>query len=123
MDFSKFRTILVETFRKSGEAVNTPVWFAQEGNTLYFRTYPDTGKIKRLKNNLRVRVAGADPSERPATDWIKTTARFLEGDEAERSYQLLDERYGGYFSRSDRNYRERGGQISVVAIDLPPDEE
>jgi hypothetical protein len=101
MDFSAFRTILFETFKKDGTAVNTPVWFVQEGDTLYVSTSPDAWKAKRLRNNPAARVAGADAAERPATVWVNVTGRFIDGDEAKRYVALLAERYMGYFRDPD----------------------
>ena len=37
----------LETFRKNGIGVKTPVWFAQEGDMLCIWTVGDSGKIKR----------------------------------------------------------------------------
>jgi uncharacterized protein len=102
LDFTPYQTILLETFKRDGTAVNTPVWFVQEGATLYVSTAPDAGKAKRLRNSPKARVAGADVAERAATEWIDATARFVEGDEAARLYDALDKRYGGYFRRFDR---------------------
>lgn len=103
MDFTAYRTILLETFKRDGTAVNTPVWFVQESAVVYFSTSPDAWKARRLRSNPRARVAGADAAERPATDWVEATAHFIEGDDARRIYALLDARYGGYFSRFDRD--------------------
>jgi hypothetical protein len=114
MDFSAYRTILFETFKKDGTAVNTPVWFVQEGATLYVSTSPDAWKAKRLRSNPAARIAGADAAERPATAWINVTGRFIEGDEAGRIYDALDKRYGGYFRRFDR---DNGLTRVIIALD------
>ncbi len=45
------------TFRKSGVAVHTPVWFAESEGRLYVMTRSDSGKMKRIRNNPRVEVA------------------------------------------------------------------
>ena len=47
----------LETFRKNGNGVKTPVWFVQEGEVLYVRTIADSGKVKRIRNNQQVNVA------------------------------------------------------------------
>jgi hypothetical protein len=33
--FSGHKYLVIESYRKDGTAVRTPVWFAQEGETLY----------------------------------------------------------------------------------------
>jgi PPOX class probable F420-dependent enzyme len=45
------------TYRKTGLAVTSPVWFAQVGDVLYFLTEPHAGKMKRIRNNNQVQVA------------------------------------------------------------------
>lgn len=52
--------IALETFRKSGEGVVTPVWVTAEGDKLYVWTVGDSGKVKRIRNNGRVRIADGD---------------------------------------------------------------
>lgn len=49
--------ICLKTFRKSGVAVNTPIWFAEVGDKLYVKTRIESGKSKRIRNNPSVRVA------------------------------------------------------------------
>jgi PPOX class probable F420-dependent enzyme len=66
--------INLTTFRKNGNAVPTPVWFAQnmESGILYFETDPNSGKIKRLRHTSRVTLA-------PCTARGKTTGEVIEG--------------------------------------------
>ncbi|WKT57944.1 PPOX class F420-dependent oxidoreductase [Candidatus Nitrosotenuis chungbukensis] len=49
--------INLETYRKSGKPVCTPVWFVTDNNTIYVITTKETGKVKRLQNNKNVRIA------------------------------------------------------------------
>lgn len=58
--FSRHKYISLETYRRSGEGVRTPVWFVESGNRLYVSTPASTGKIKRLRNNPKVKVAICD---------------------------------------------------------------
>ena len=54
--FENQRFIALETYRKNGTPVITPLGFVQDGATLYVRTTADSGKVKRIRNNSRVRV-------------------------------------------------------------------
>ena len=47
-DLRKEQCIALTTFRKTGQAVTTPVWFAISGGTIYVETHADAGKLKRL---------------------------------------------------------------------------
>lgn len=51
------RYISLATFRKSGVAVYTPVWFAEDGGKLYCMTNSKLGKCKRIHNNPQVKIA------------------------------------------------------------------
>ncbi|MBG6056043.1 PPOX class probable F420-dependent enzyme [Salinibacterium sp. CAN_S4] len=50
------RFLLLTTFRKTGEAVGTPVWVVRDGDALLVSTPRDSGKLKRLRNNPRVQL-------------------------------------------------------------------
>jgi len=43
--------VLFTTYRKSGVEVPTPVWIARDRESLVFTTGPESGKVKRLRNN------------------------------------------------------------------------
>ncbi len=40
----------LETFRKNGSGVKTPVWFVEDCGVLYLRTDAASGKVKRIRN-------------------------------------------------------------------------
>jgi len=44
----------LQTYRKNGEAIATPVWFVQDGDKFYVRTIAGSGKVKRIHNNAKV---------------------------------------------------------------------
>ena len=50
------RFVSLTTFRRSGEAVSTPVWVAREGDALVVLTPAGSGKVKRLRNDPRVEL-------------------------------------------------------------------
>ena len=49
--------ISLASFRKTGVAVYTPLWFGEDAGKLYLMTRSDSGKYKRIRNNPRVRIA------------------------------------------------------------------
>lgn len=55
--FEKQHYLNLETFRKNGQGIKTPVWFAQEGDFMYVWTQADSGKAKRVRNNPQVNIA------------------------------------------------------------------
>jgi uncharacterized protein len=90
--------INLETFRKNGQAVRTPVWFAEEPpqsppEKLYVYSTADSGKAKRIRNNSRVRVAPCDMRGKLLGEWIEARTETVEGQEAKHATDLLNKKY------------------------------
>ena len=96
--------INLETYRKSGQAVATPVWFTVDGNKVFVVTKSGTGKVKRLRNNQKVRVVPAGMRGEPKGEWSDAQARFATPEEFELAMKLRGKKYGikarlaGFFS-------------------------
>jgi len=58
------RYLSLATFRKSGVAVYTPIWFAEDDNKLYFMTSSKTGKYKRIATTRKSRSLHAPSAEK-----------------------------------------------------------
>ena len=85
----------IETFRKNGIGVKTPVWFVQEGDTLYISTGANSGKVKRIRKNERVNIAPCKMNGAPDGDWVPAIARIVADDDtATKVDHLLDKKYG-----------------------------
>jgi uncharacterized protein len=90
--------INLETFRKNGRGVLTPVWFAGEPREgpperVYVYSTANSGKSKRIRNNSRVRVAPCDMRGKLRGDWIEAGAEVVNGQEAKHATQLLNKKY------------------------------
>jgi uncharacterized protein len=92
--FSGQKYLNLETYRKSGQAVATPVWFAEDAGELYIYSLANAGKVKRIRNNPRVRVMPCDVRGRPKGEWVEGGARILGAPVGERAHKLLDRKYG-----------------------------
>ncbi|MBA2713909.1 MAG: PPOX class F420-dependent oxidoreductase [Rubrobacteraceae bacterium] len=89
------RYIRLTTFRKSGEAVSTPVWFELVGDKAYVFTSANSGKAKRIRNNSRVVVTPSNFRGRPKVQGsIEAEARLMNEDEEEMPNRVIDEKYG-----------------------------
>ncbi|MDX1383575.1 MAG: PPOX class F420-dependent oxidoreductase [Thermoanaerobaculia bacterium] len=76
------RYISLATFRKSGKEVATPVWFAERDGRYYVFSEASAGKVKRLRNSARARVAACDIRGRVHGDWHNAEAVLLEDPDA-----------------------------------------
>ena len=92
--FANEKYLNLETLRKTGTPVRTPLWFAEENGLLYIYSLADAGKVKRIRNNPRVRVAPCDMRGKLKGDWVNGQARILDGAEADHANSLLDAKYG-----------------------------
>lgn len=86
--------INLETYRKNGYVVATPVWFTLDADKIFVVTRSDTGKVKRLKNNQRVRVMPCGMRGEPKGQWAEGQARFTAPVEFERALQQRSKKYG-----------------------------
>ena len=85
--------ISLETFKKSGQGVKTPVWFVLHNDALYVYTEADSWKVKRIRNNPRVRVAVCNVRGTVKGPWLDATGSIIEGDERRAADTLLDRKY------------------------------
>jgi hypothetical protein len=85
----------LETFRRNGTGVKTPVWFAARNDRLYIFTEASSWKVKRLRNDSRIRVAPCSVRGRVQGDWIEGTGRRIDEPAlVETAYEALLQKYG-----------------------------
>jgi uncharacterized protein len=93
--FEKQKYLNLETFRKSGVGVRTPVWFVQDGQVLYIRTMAGSGKVKRIHNNSQVNIAPCKMDGALLGGWIQAEAREISDQEIDSKVdRLLGKKYG-----------------------------
>lgn len=88
------------TFRKNGVEVRTPVWFAQADERLYIFSSGDAGKVKRLRNSSRARIAPCDVRGKLLGDWIDVEAQLVDSESE--------------IALADAAFRKKYGWISVL---------
>lgn len=92
--FRNFEYIRLETVKKNGQVIPTPVWFVVEDDMLFVRSYANSGKVKRMKNNPHVRVTPSDALGKPHGVTIEGTAIRANGDAEIKISQRLYRKYG-----------------------------
>ncbi len=89
------RYVNLATFRRDGREVRTPVWIAPEGDRLYVYTNATSGKVKRIRNGARVRLAPCDMRGGLRGDWVEGRALMLDEPAAlERGLAAVVRKYG-----------------------------
>jgi uncharacterized protein len=93
--FEKQKYLNLETIRKSGVGVKTPVWFVQDDNVLYVRTVANSGKVKRIRNHPQVNIAPCKMDGTLLGDWVQAQAREISDEEIDKMVdRLLGKKYG-----------------------------
>ena len=107
----------LETFRKNGEGVKTPVWFVLDKNIIYVRTGKDSWKVKRLRNNPQVRIVPSDRVGQPLHDWVMAQGRVVESElEAQAAKDRFKRKYGMQMRFFELMGRVRGYQLLTLAF-------
>lgn len=111
-EFQTGKYINVETYRRSGDAVRTPVWFVESGGIYFIVTRGDSGKVKRLKHNQKIKVAPCRMDGEVIGDWFDAEGSFVESEEVMNVIKgLFDQKYGAIsritnmFSKMQRKKR------------------
>jgi PPOX class probable F420-dependent enzyme len=100
--------INLETYRRNGQAVATPVWFTIDDNNdmIYVVTRTKTGKVKRLRNNPKVRIVPCGMRGQPKGEWLNGKATFATQQQLDIALKQRNKKYGlkarlsGIFSRT-----------------------
>ena len=109
----------LETYRKTGEALQTPVWFVEENNILYLRSIIKSGKVKRIRNNPDVKVACCEADGRIIGQWLEGHARLIaDPSEAVRIEKIFDAKYGETKKGIDEQRKAQGLAYATIAIEV-----
>ncbi|MBH0054650.1 MULTISPECIES: PPOX class F420-dependent oxidoreductase [unclassified Salinibacterium] len=123
-EFSALATepyVSLTTFRKSGDAVSTPVWIVADGDRMFVTTAPHSGKVKRIAHTDRVELTACDmrgtitegAATVPATASVHHDAETLDAMDA-----ALKKKYGAKYTAIRLAQKLRGTAGQSVAIEL-----
>ncbi len=84
----------LETYRKNGQAVRTPVWFVIDNEVIYVTTPSNTGKVKRLTHSKNIRIVPSNMKGTPKGNWVDATAYFANESESSQAIKLRKKKYG-----------------------------
>ena len=106
------------TFRRSGVGVATPLWFVRDGDRLLLRTIAESGKVKRLRNDARVRLAACTWEGELTGSSIEATGRVIEPDDpvTDHADRLLDHKYGEERAKMTRMMEEQAQPLVFLEL-------
>jgi PPOX class probable F420-dependent enzyme len=116
--FANQKYLNLETFRKNGQSLKTPVWFVQEGEKLYVRTIANSGKVKRLRNHGRVNIMPCGQEGEPLGTWVPAQAReTTEAALAAHVRELLVAKYGDLVAYFEAQNKAKGLEYTLLLIE------
>jgi len=116
-DLGKARYVNLETFRKNGTGVQTPVWVGRDGNVLVIFTNGDSYKVKRLRRNSKIRIAECNVRGALKGPWHDGTGLLVDDESAKQSaLAALRRKYGWQMILADWGGRIRGSKKNWAFI-------
>lgn len=129
MSLSRARYVSLATFRKTGVEVATAVWCAEDDGDFYVFSAADAGKVKRLRNSDRARLAVCDAKGKVLGHWHEASAEIItESLSVAHALQTLRVKYGwqmlltDFFSKLSGRFHKRVYirlRLTAVADKLP----
>ena len=109
--------LCLETYKKNGQAVKTPVWFVISDGIIYIATAESSGKIKRLNHNKSVRIVPSNYKGDPKGNWIEGQAFFGNESELNLTMSLRNKKYG-LLSKIIGMFVSKKGKIVSIGIKI-----
>jgi PPOX class probable F420-dependent enzyme len=94
--FADSKYFNLRSFKKDGQPVDTPVWFAPVDGKWFVWTNGTSYKVKRIRRNPRVEVARCDMRGKLLGEWQPAKCRAVESEPEliTRAYDALKRKYG-----------------------------
>jgi len=109
--------ISLETYRKNHQPIRTPVWFVVRDELVYIVTRNQTGKVKRLQNNLKVKFALCSIKGKITGEWVSGTAKILTGNEIKEAVKMRDKKYG-FMAKIAKFLSKNKGEFFAFSIKI-----
>ena len=109
--------ISLETYRKNNQAVKTPVMFVIKNDLIIVVTRDQTGKVKRIRNNQKVKIATCSIKGKTSMSSISGTAQILTDDETKETVKIRDKKYG-FFSKISRLVTRNKGNLLAISVKI-----
>ncbi len=92
--FANQEYLNLESFKRDGTPVQTPLWFAEDDGLLYIYTLSNAWKIKRIRRNPRVRVVPCTMRGNITGQWVEAEAQIADAETTAHGNALLLQKYG-----------------------------
>jgi uncharacterized protein len=117
--FADHKYLNLESFKRDGTPVQTPVWFAEEQGVLYVYTLANAGKVKRIRRHPRIRLAPCTMRGTVIGPWVEADATIVDAMTAAHGHALLWHKYGWLKGIGDLFSHLLHRERVVIAIRFP----
>jgi len=117
-ELAGMKYINLETYKKNGQPVRTPVWFVIYNEKIYLRTDSNSGKVKRIMNNQNVSIAACDLLGKIKAEWIKGTAKIANDVDPKIINTLINKKYSFIQSFIRIMYKLRNIKVIIISIEF-----
>jgi PPOX class probable F420-dependent enzyme len=101
-ELDRHRYLSLATYKRNGAEVRTPVWFAAGDGKLFVFSAGDAGKVKRLRNSPRARIAPCDARGGLRGPWHAASARLMtDAPSIEQAHARFRTKYGRQMRLAD----------------------
>ena len=114
--FAGQKYLNLESFKRDGTPVQTPVWFAEDHDVLYVYTLANAGKVKRIRRHPRIRLAPCTMRGTVIGPWVEAEATIVDTATAAHGHALLRHKYGWMKRIGDLFSRLMHRERVVIAI-------
>jgi len=120
-DPAAVRYVSLTTFRRDGREVRTPVWTAPSGGRCYVFSEANVGKVKRIRNNGRARIAPCTMRGAVTGPFVEARARLVhDAATVAQAYAALHAKYGWQMWLIDVLSKLSGRYDKRVIIEIEP---
>jgi PPOX class probable F420-dependent enzyme len=116
--FAGQKYLNLESCKRDGTHVQTPVWFAEEQSVLYVYTLANAGKVKRIRRHPHIRIAPCTMRGQVIGPWVEADATIVDTTTAAHGHALLRQKYGWLKGIGDVFSRLLHRERVVIAIRL-----
>ena len=117
--FTNQKYLNLESFKRDGTPVQTPVWFAEDHGVLYVYTLANAGKVKRICRHPHIRIASCTMRGTVIGPWVEAEATIVDATTAAHGHALLRQKYGWMKGIGDLVSRLLHRERVVIAIRFP----
>jgi PPOX class probable F420-dependent enzyme len=101
-ELANARYMSLETFKRSGDGVKTPVWFVESDGRLVVFSRPEAWKVKRIRRESGVRMAPCDIRGNLLGQWHEGTGTLLtDAAPIKAAHRAMRRRYGWQMLAAD----------------------